>query len=130
MIDFQERKFVDYLIETIYDIEIDEIKDNEDIEKYKDYVLYTLSESKLRNILKLDCCKYWDDEILDCVYEAKLEWNGEYYKEELIEYLKWTLVNYMIENNDIQTEIIMDFYKSFRRKEIINKLLESIQTKN
>lgn len=130
MKDFNKKKFVDYLIQTIYDIEIDEIKHNEDIEKYKDYVLYTLSESKLRNILRLDCCKYWDDEILDIVYEAGLEWNGEYYKEELIEYLKWTLTNYMIENNDIQTEIIMDFYKSFKRKEIISKLLQSLEIKN
>jgi len=96
------------------------------IEQYQEYVTYTISQSELKDILKLKTFNYWDDEILENISLDDAPYFKTYINE-LKEYFTYTDIDYM-DVEDI--EVINNFYTSKKRKEILNKLLESIKTFN
>ena len=95
------------------------------IEQYQEYVTYTISQSELKDLLKLSCFNYWDDEILEHI---RLD-DAPYFKtymDELKEYFRYTDMDYMEQE---EMDVLTDFYKSKRRKEVLKEVLNKFVDK-
>lgn len=95
---------------------------------YTDYVLYTIyGESDLKEILDLQCFKYWDDEITDSsISFSDYYWSRfDNYIEELKDYF-YTNVDSIHTFNENDIRVLNDFYKEERRKDIIKEVIKKI----
>ena len=99
------------------------------LEKYKDYVLYTIQEeSGLKEVLDTYFMKYWDDEIMDrSISFSEYYWSDfNNYITELKDYFQ-QLSNQSNDMTDEDIRVLRDFYKSERRKDIITEVLNNMR---
>lgn len=99
-----------------------------DIEKYKDYVLYTIQEeSGLKEVLDTYFMKYWDDEIMDCSISFSENHWGRFDNHiiELKDYFQY-LSDQLDHLTKEDIRVLRDFYKTERRKDIISDVLRKI----